>query len=287
VTGRQTTPLARGVLFPEAVGDDRWELRWDAGGTEVVGGSVAALATAFAVPRYGVAVDMGRCSALLAAQDTVLLTHCHSDHVAGLVAWLSAHTRRYRESRTRVFLPAERREELLEALRIWPDLGGVRRRVNLDEVLTGVGAGETVPLAGGGEATAFAVRHTVPSVGWSVGPAGGRPAVVFSGDGTVEPFRADPGLLDANLAVVDCTLVEPGTRVAARLSGHGHLKDWLELVATLPCDALALAHLPSDVEPGRLTELIALELPHGVDGLVAWMLAGRNGGGDGTGRQPS
>ncbi len=273
------------MLFPTMVRGDRWELHWDAGGTAVIGGSVAALATAFAVPRFSVAVDMGRCSAILAAQSTVLLTHCHSDHVAGLVAWLSANTRRHGEAPTRVVLPAERREQLLEALRIWPDLDGVRRRVDLEKVLVGVAAGETVSLEGGGEARAFAVRHTVPSLGWAVGPAGGRPDVVFSGDGTVEPFRADPGLLDANLALVDCTLLEPGTRVAARLSGHGHLQDWLELAPSLACDTLGLAHLPPDAEARRVVELVGPGLPDGSPELAAWMAPdnGRNGGGDGPG----
>ena len=81
------------VRFPTESGG---ELRLEVDGLEVVGTSIGALATAFAVDRFKAAVDMGRCSALLAAQDTVLLTHCHADHVAGLIAWLSAHTRRFR-----------------------------------------------------------------------------------------------------------------------------------------------------------------------------------------------
>lgn len=263
--------VENGARFPAMLRGDRWELSWDAGGTEIVGGSVAALATAFAVPRYSVAVDMGRCSAALAAQGTVLLSHCHSDHVAGLLAWLSAHTRRYREGTTRVYLPVDRREALLEVLRIWPDLDGVRRRVDLDDVLAGVAPGEAVPLAGGGEARAFAVRHTVPSLGWAVGLAGARPDAVFAGDGTVEPFRENPELLDAGLALVDCTLVEPGTRVAARLAGHGHLKDWLELAPSLGCDTLALAHLPPGLEAQRVVELIASEPPARGPQLAVWM----------------
>ena len=36
----------------------------------------------------------------------------------------------------------------------------------------------------------------------------------------IEPFRDDPGLLDSEIAVVDCSFIDPGTRVAARLGGH-------------------------------------------------------------------
>ncbi len=239
----------------------------------MVGGSVAALATAFALPRWRVAVDMGRCSPLLAAQDTVLLTHCHSDHVAGLLAWLSAHSRRHQEAPLRVVVPEERREPLLRALEVWPDLDGVRRRVDLPAALVGAKPGDEVRLAGGGWARAMPARHIVPALGWQLGAGSGeRAQFAFAGDGTIEPFRENPGLLDASVAVVECSLVEPGTRVAARLSGHAHLADWLELEAELPCDILVLAHLPPDVDAERMLELLD-ELPRRGPVVVPWMAA--------------
>ncbi len=270
------------VRFPETTPSG--ELRASLGGVEVTGTSVSALATAFAVDRYATAVDMGRCSAALAAQDTVLLTHCHSDHVAGLVAWLSAHTRRHRERPTRVVVPAARRQPLLEALAVWPDLEGVRRRVDLDRALTAALPGDTVDLGDGGRARAFAVHHSTPSLGWTILEAGRpRPVVVFTGDGTVEPFHADPSLLDAEAAVVDCSFIEPGTRVAARLGGHGHLQDWVELLGVLPCDTLVLAHLQPEVTAqdvlARLDEASATDGPV----IVPWVTAGDTGPDAGVG----
>ena len=223
---------------------------------------MAALATAFAVPSLSTAVDMGRCSAELAAQDTVLLTHCHSDHVAGLVAWLSAHTRRHRGRPTRVVVPAQRRSQLLAALSVWPDLDGVRRRVDLEQVMSPALPGTVVDLADGATATAFRTRHNTASLGWTLRTGSGtRPWGVIAGDGTVEPFRAEPALLDACVAVVDCSFVEPGTRVAARLGGHGHLADWLELLPDLACDALVLAHLPPETTAAAIFARIPDELP--------------------------
>jgi ribonuclease BN (tRNA processing enzyme) len=234
------------VRSPEPAGNG--ELRYAFRGLELVGVSVSALATAFAVDAFRTAVDIGRCSALLAAQETVLLTHCHSDHVAGLVAWLSAHTRRHEGSPTRVVVPAERLRPLLEALRVWPDLDGVRRRVDLDRALIPAQEAQLVELAEGGWARSFAVRHSVPALGWAIGGRDDRrPCFVFAGDGTVEPFQDDPSLLDASVAVVDCSFIDPGTRVAARLGGHGHLADWIELLPILPCDVLVLSHLPAGV----------------------------------------
>jgi hypothetical protein len=224
---------------------------------ELVGTSVSALATAFAVATLETAVDMGRCSALLAAQDTVLLTHCHSDHVAGLVAWLSAHTRRFHNRPTRIVVHPERREPLLLALQTWPDLDGVRRRVDLAEVVIAARPGETLPLGNGGWAKPFEVHHSTPSLGWQVGvPDSERPLFAFAGDGTVVPFEESYDLLDARVAIVDCSFIEPGTRVAARLGGHGHLQDWIELMPQLPCDILVLAHLPVEATAEDVSDLI-------------------------------
>lgn len=226
------------------------ELTMDLGGLTVVGTSIGALATAFAVSELRLAIDMGRCSPILAAQDTVLLTHCHSDHTAGLVAWLSAHTRRHQGRATRIAVPSERRSALLEALRHWPDLDGVRRRVDLEEVLVGVAEGDQIELEGGAFAVATAARHTTVAVGWALHlDAAERPRVVFGGDSSPGLYADHPEILDADAAVVDCTFVDSGSRLASRLSGHGHLTDWVELCGRLPCDELVLAHLPHEADP--------------------------------------
>jgi phosphoribosyl 1,2-cyclic phosphodiesterase len=248
------------------------ELEYQVDNIRVVGTSVAALATAFAVDRFKTAIDMGRCSALLAAQETVLLTHCHSDHVAGLVAWLSAHTRRHQGRPTRIVVPHERRQPLFDAIGVWPDLDGVHRRVDLDEAMVPARSGDVFDLPGGGWARAFSVHHSTPSLGWAVGAsARERPWIAFAGDGTVQPFQDDPVLLDATLAIVDCSFVEPGTRVAARLSGHGHLQDWLALLPDLRCDALVLAHLPPEATAERILELVEGAAGGGT-AIVPWIL---------------
>lgn len=261
------------VTFPELV-TDLWELRLTtAAGTELVGVSLAALTTAFATPQYRAAVDIGRCSALLTAQDTALLTHCHSDHIAGLIAWLSARSRRQSNRPTTVVVPEEKRGELLAALAAWPDLDGVRRRIDLDRTFIGAGPGTTIDLDGGAVATAFAVRHNTAALGWTIAAADERrPLFAFAGDGTIEPFRDDPSLLDAEVAVVDCSFIEPGTRVAARLGGHAHIADWLELLPDLACDHLVLAHLQPGAGAADVLERLPEPLP-GTATVVPWVAA--------------
>ena len=259
------------IRFPEPLTSASATLVLRVAGHDLVGTSVAALATAFVVNRFRTAVDMGRCSAALAAQETVLLTHCHSDHVAGLVAWLSAHTRRFAGSPTRIVVPGERRDSLLRALEIWPELDGVRRRVNLEEVVVPAAVGDVVALAGGGTARAFGIHHSVPSLGWAVSENDNRrPTFAFAGDGTVLPFENDPSILDAEVAVVDCSFVDSGTRVAARLGGHGHIQDWIGLSPRLPCDLLVLAHLTPEATSEQMLVHLEKMAPNGPT-VVPWM----------------
>jgi hypothetical protein len=120
-------------------------------------------------------------------------------------------------------------------------------------VLEGAREGDRIDLGNTAWARGFEVHHGVPSLGWSIGEAGSeRPIFAFAGDGTVQPFVRDPTILDAEVAVVDCSFVEDGTRVAARLGGHGHLQDWIDLYPRLPCDILVLAHLPFGVNAGDI-----------------------------------
>jgi ribonuclease BN (tRNA processing enzyme) len=148
----------------------------------------------------------------------------------------------------------------------------VRKRVRLDEVILAVEPGVPVPLAAG-TATPFAAEHSVPTLGWALRRAGeARPVLVFAGDGGTAPFVAEPGLLDAAVAVVECTFVEKNRVIAARLAEHAHLSDWLELAPRLACDVLVLSHLP----PLPANELRALTRPlaAALEGrLVVWAVA--------------
>jgi ribonuclease BN (tRNA processing enzyme) len=93
--------------------------------------------------------------------------------------------------------------------------------------------------------------------------------LVYAADGSTEPFVAEPGLLDAEVAVVECTFLERNRKVAARLAKHAHLSDWVALAPKLCCDHLVLAHLPPmpAAENATLLAPLAERLP---GRLVAW-----------------
>lgn len=233
------------VLFPGAVGDVApRELEITLEGVTLRGTSVAARATAFAVPELGVALDLGRLSPTIAAQPVVLVSHTHLDHFSAVLAYLNLRARFWPAEPPRLLVPAEVAEPLKAALRLFPGVESVRKRMDVDAAIVGVEEGVQVPLPGGW-AEPFAADHGRPSLGWRLYRGGGnRPALVFAGDGTTEPFVARPELLDGAAAVVECTYLEENRRIVARLARHAHLKDWVELAPYLTCDTLVLAHLP-------------------------------------------
>lgn len=256
------------VLFPLPHADQTPpELEFAFGPWRLVGTSLAARATALAIPELGVAVDVGRVTPAVASQPNLLITHEHLDHTVGLLAYLNLRARRYGGEPTAVWVPAPLHRDLLRALRVFPGMSSVHKRLALEEVVRPVEDGEEVNL-GSVHARAFAVEHGVPTVGWALYlPHERRPLVVFAADGDPRFFRTRPELLDAQVAVVECSFVEANRRVAARLARHAHISDWLELAPQLACQTLVLAHLPEPLPDLTLIERLAETFPGRV---VVW-----------------
>ncbi len=257
-------------MFPCATGAGYApDLELRVAGLTVRGTSIAARATAFAVPALGVALDVGRMSPTMAEQPVVLLSHGHLDHLSGVLAYLNVRARFHRGQPTALVAPGPVAAALRSALAAMPGMESVRKRMRLEDAVVGVAAGDTVALPRG-TATAFALDHGVPALGWALRrPRRRRPDLVYAADGSTAPFAADPALLDARVAIVECTFLENNRRVAARLAKHAHLKDWLEIAPALRCDHLVLAHLPPmpAAEVGALVAPLAARL---TGQLIAW-----------------
>lgn len=258
------------IRFPRAAGGGYSpDLELRVAGLTLRGTSVAARATAFAVPALGVALDVGRMSPAMAEQSVVLLSHGHLDHLSGVLAYLNVRARFYVGKPTHLVAPDPVAAALRQALAVMPGMESVRKRLRLEDVIVGAAPGDSVKLPHG-SATAFALDHGVPALGWSMRrPRRGRPDLVYAADGSTAPFAADAALLDARIAIVECTFVENNRRVAARLAKHAHLKDWLEIAPSLRCDYLVLAHLPP--QPAREIEALVAPLAARLPGrLIAW-----------------
>ncbi len=233
------------IRFPRGVEAELpAELELSVGSFTLRGTSVAARATAFAVPELELALDLGRLSPAIAAQPRVLLTHAHLDHLSAVLAYLNLRARFYRGQPPTLLAPEAVAGALQQALAVMPGMDSVRKRLDLDGAIRTAVPDETV-LLDGLALTPFEQQHSVPTLGWSVArERWSRPLLVYAGDGPVSTFAERPELLDAEVAVVECTFLERNRRVAARLSTHAHILDWVELAPKLRCDVLVLVHLP-------------------------------------------
>ncbi|MFN3413385.1 MAG: MBL fold metallo-hydrolase [Thermoanaerobaculum sp.] len=210
------------------------------------GTSIASRATALAVQELGFALDLGRLTPVIMQQPTVFLTHAHLDHSSALAAYLNTRARFFREEKTTVWVPEPLPQDFLAAFAVLPGMHSVRKRIALEEVLRPAWDGTEVGLPWG-HARAFATDHGVPSLGWAFYHRGSsRPFLVFAGDGDPWYFASRPQLLDAQVAVVECSLSGENRRLAARLARHAHILDWIELAPRLCCEVLVLAHLPEE-----------------------------------------
>jgi ribonuclease Z len=258
------------VSFPRTVGEPfSPELELRVGGLTLRGTSVAARATAFAVPEFGVALDVGRMSPAIAAQPVVLLSHGHLDHLSGVLAYLNVRARFHKGEPTRLVVPESVAGPLTQALALMPGMESVRKRLRLADVIVGVTPGERVKLPSG-TAVPFAMDHGIETLGWTLcRPRGRRPVLVYAADGSTEPFVVAPGLLDATVAIVECTFVERNRKVAARMAKHAHISDWVALAPKLCCDHLVLAHLPS-MPASEISMLVAPLADRLAGRLVVW-----------------
>jgi ribonuclease Z len=261
------------IRFPRAANEPfPPELELRLAGLTLRGTSVAALATAFAVPEFGVALDVGRMSPAIATQPVVLLSHGHLDHLSGVLAYLNVRARFHTSEPTRLVVPESVAGPLTQALAMMPGMESVRKRLRLEDVIIGITPGERVKVPGG-TAVPFAVDHGISTLAWALRrPRRRRPVLVYAADGSTAPFVADPGLLDAEVAVVECTFLERNRKVAARLAKHAHLSDWVALAPKLRCDHLVLAHLPP--MPAKEISVLLAPLAERLPGrLVAWSAA--------------
>jgi ribonuclease BN (tRNA processing enzyme) len=258
------------LVFPQPIGEPfSPELELRLAGVTLRGTSVAARATAFAIPEFGVALDVGRMSPTIAAQPVVLLSHGHLDHLSGVLAYLNVRARFHKEEPPRLVVPESVAGPLRQALALMPGMESVRKRLRLEDVIIGVTPGKRIRVPGG-TAVPFAVDHGIATLGWALRwPRGRRAALVYAADGSTAPFVADPGLLDAEVAVVECTFLERNRKVAARMAKHAHLSDWVALAPKLRCDYLVLAHLPP--MPAKELSVLLVPLAERLPGrLVAW-----------------
>lgn len=237
-------------------------------GQRLIALSIGGVETCYQLPDFGVCLDIGRCPPGAERQGTLLLTHAHIDHAAGLPYYVSMRGLHH-QSPPKVYCPRASEPVLREILEGWGRLQSDATRCTL----TGVGGGEIIPLPKGDAfAKVFRAPHRIATVGYTIfrrvrklrpelvgldGPAIAararageevhevteRPEVCFPGDTLVEVLEQEPTATTARLLLLECTFI--GTKVSvstAKKGGHVHLDELGARAHLFHNEAILLTH---------------------------------------------
>jgi ribonuclease Z len=239
------------------------------GSLEIEAFSISGLATYVRVPTLDACFDLGHCSVEASRCRHVLLSHVHQDHSLGVVRHLSL--REMTGARpSRVYVPAESRDALVEVLRAHERMEG-RAPADLDAIVRGVAAGESFTLGSQRTVRAFDVVHRIPSRGYTViesrrklkAAFQGLPGeaireahqrgeelydhrdvnvMTYIGDSTVETLNRHPEVGESEVLFLEATHLPGTSPEAAAKYGHTHLDELIALHARRP-EILASPHI--------------------------------------------
>jgi ribonuclease Z len=236
-------------------------------GLEIKALSVGGIETSYQIPAFDACLDIGRCPPSAIRMSTLLLTHGHIDHAAGLPYYISMRGM-MRHSPPRIYCPAPAYEPIAKILSAWTELQADTDRCKL----IAVEPGAVIPLKGDKVARAFSSPHRIDCIGYTlyshvrklkselvglsqeqiadraragenVQTVEERAEICFPGDTRIDVIEREPSTTIARVLILECTFVGPSVEVKkARRGGHVHLDEIAERASLFKNEVLLLTH---------------------------------------------
>ena len=255
-------------------------------GLTIEGYSRAAVQTYWRVPELKLGFDLGIQPWSFMGTSTWFLSHCHLDHAAALPVYV-ARRRMMKMSPPTIYAPEPNIADLDRLLRVWERLD--RGRMNCD--LRGVKPGDEIELSRETVVSAFATKHTIPSLGFLVWErrkklkdefqhlsgneirdlrlAGTEvtreirlPLIAFLGDTSPEGLDAFPAVYEAQIIILELTFIAPSHRKdKIHKFGHTHLDDLIDRADRFKNDIIIASHFSTRYNDDRIRNLVERRLP--------------------------
>ncbi len=255
-------------------------------GHEIHAHSQGGIETCYIIPGYDVLLDIGRCPPKAERQPTLLLSHAHIDHAAGLPYYVSLRSM-VGAAAPRVYCPRASQAELQNILEAWSRLQADANECTLE----GIKGGDEISLTKNAFARAFDVPHRIASVGYTIysrkkkllpelehlsqaeigakAKAGEvvasevtEPEITYCGDTRIEVLDREPSVLKAKVLLLECTFVDEDVPPEkARKGGHIHLNHLAEHAERFENEAIVLTHFSRRYSRSRIEARMKAKLP--------------------------
>lgn len=251
----------------------------------VQGISIAGEETAVAVPELDLCFDIGRCPRLALTANYIALSHGHMDHAAGIAYYFSQRHFQGLPPGTLVCHPALE-QPIHNLMRAWIDIEAQRTPYNLCPLAPE----QQIEIKNNIFLRAFAVRHSVPSLGFVVIEKRSKlrpelvglpqekllelknrgqeitrivevPLVAYTGDTLWGEHLLRPDLLAARILLVECTFTDPDHRERALVGQHLHLEDVIQLLDRCQAEAVVLLHMSRRTHIAEARKQVEARIP--------------------------
>jgi ribonuclease Z len=250
----------------------------------LAGGSRAGEGTVLLLPQLRLALDLGRTHRATPPMTTALVSHGHTDHIAGLAYWAS---QRMLNSMGHAVLiaPREIAPDLTDLLTLHARLEGGS---DYDVEIVAAAHGDTHRLRRDMTLELYRTDHWVPTIGarlvWTRHRLrrdleGSDPhllaelrrrgecvtravptALLAYGADTGPGLFDRPAALDAEVVLLECSFWREGDVERARRYGHLHVNDLLSALGSLRCRHLVLLHASRRHRIKEIESLIEAEI---------------------------
>jgi len=253
-------------------------------GLTIEGYSRAAVQSYWRIPELKLGFDLGGSPWSFMGTQAYFVTHSHLDHLAAIPVYV-ARRRMMKMDPPTIYLPEESVDNVRKMLHAWQRLEGAEVELSREHVVT-----------------AFATKHTVPSLGYVVwdrrkklkpeyqGLSGDEirdlrfsgqdvshevrvPIVCYTGDTAPAGLDGYPPVYESQILITELTFFRPEHRKEKiHKFGHTHLDDIIERAEKFQNELIIMTHFSTRYHERQIRAAVERRLPAGlVDRVHLWL----------------